>query len=82
MACEKCKHIGESYDGKPFIPVGGSCNAPVYACSCGEKWWQYNTYYHLWRSIPQETYDAVRFGQYIEIDVGTGKVVDPSDYFD
>ncbi len=75
MSCEKCKHISESYDGKPFIPPGGSCNAKVHACFCGQKWWQYNDYYHLWRGVPNATYDAVRFGQDVVIDIGSGQIL-------
>ena len=82
MSCEKCKRIGESYDGKSFIPPGGSCNTIVHACSCGQKWWQYNGYYHLWRAVPDKTYATVLLSQNFEIDVGTGEVVGPGGDFD
>ncbi len=75
MACDKCKHISRSYDGKPFVPPGGSCHEKVHMCSCGQGWWQYNDYYHLWRAVPDVTYDAVRLGDDVAIDVNTGQVI-------
>lgn len=83
MSCDKCKHIGESYDGKPFIPAGGSCNDSTYICTCcAQAWWQYNGHFHLWREVPKRTYLAVRLGQDVVIDVGTGEIVGSgSDFF-
>ncbi len=75
MACDKCKDIRDSYDGKPFVPPGGSRNDETYKCSCGATYWQFNNYYHLWREVPLETYQAVRSGADVVIDVGSGEVI-------
>lgn len=79
MSCEKCEHIQHSHDSKPFAPPSGSCNALVYACGCGTKWWQFNGHYHLWREIPDATYHKLKeTGGHVTVDMETGAVV--SDY--
>mgnify|MGYP001566837222 FL=1 len=50
--CENCKSLRHSYDGKPAVPIGGTCNIILHICSNdGNRWWQSNTYYHLWNQV-------------------------------
>lgn len=63
MACSKCWDAENSYDGKPFIPPDGSVNDRTFACSCGQKLWQYNDYYHLWSAVDDDaTWDNILKG--------------------
>lgn len=75
MPCDKCKDIARSYDGNPFVPPGGSCNDKTHRCLCGATYWQFNDYYHLWREVPLATYQAVRSGADVVIDVRSGLVL-------
>lgn len=52
MACENCENLRHSYDGAPTVPKGGRCNDILHIClNDGERWWQFNTYYHLWKNV-------------------------------
>jgi hypothetical protein len=50
--CENCKSLRASYDGKPAVPLGGTCNDVNHVCpNDGNRWWQYNTHFHLWKQV-------------------------------
>jgi len=50
--CENCNGLRGSYSGGPAVPLGGDCNTTYHTCPiCGAKWWQFNTYYHLWAQV-------------------------------
>lgn len=49
MPCENCDRLDHSCDTKPAVPDGGTCNDILYVCPCGQRWWQYNTHFHLWQ---------------------------------
>ena len=51
----KCPEIEHAFDGKPFVPPNGGVQDKTYTCSCGQMWWQYNTYYHLWSKVNDQT---------------------------
>ena len=55
MTCKTCEGARHSYDGNPFVPPNGSCNDLIFHCpDCGQYWWQFNTYYHLWKATDAE----------------------------
>jgi hypothetical protein len=55
MSCENCEeNVGYSYLGKPFIVPGRGVDAKTYICGCGQRWWQYNDYYHLWGKVDDD----------------------------
>src|SRR3989344_5885661 len=63
--CANCKALRESHDKKPAAPLNGSCNSILYTCpNDGNRWWQSNTYYHLWQQVtdPEEWKILVREG--------------------
>jgi hypothetical protein len=71
MACKDCENIANSYDGKPFIPPGGLTNE-TYKCGCGQRWWRYNDYYHLWSKIDDDkTWQNVRTGCQEVVSIGS-----------
>jgi len=50
--CSCLESLGKSHDRKPGIPEGGSCHDLSYVClTCRRRWWQYNSYYHLWKHV-------------------------------
>lgn len=50
--CENCKNLRHSFDKQPAVPINGSCNDESHVCpNDGNRWWQYNTYYHLWKQV-------------------------------
>ena len=63
--CSNCKALRESHDRKPAASLNGSCNSILYTCpNDGNRWWQSNTYYHLWQQVtdPEEWKILVREG--------------------
>lgn len=75
MACEKCKDISESFPANPFRLQGRPCSAKLHACECGTKWWQFNTVYHLWREIPEETFSIMQNDPHVVVNVNTGEII-------
>ena len=54
--CENCKNLRHSYDGKPAVPLGGTCNTVLHVCpNDGNKWWQSNGFFHLWQQVTSQT---------------------------
>jgi len=54
-ACENCKSLRYSYDGKPAVPIRGSCNDILHTCpNDSNRWWQTNTHFHLWQQVTSE----------------------------
>ena len=54
--CENCNNLSNSFDGKPAVPLMGSCNSVLHVCPHdGRRWWQSNTYYHLWQQVTSRT---------------------------
>ena len=52
MTCPRCQKAVDSYSKKPFCPPNGSIHDETFVCDhCGQKWWQYNIYYHLWSMV-------------------------------
>jgi hypothetical protein len=63
MSCSICSPAENSYNGKPFCPPTGSVNDRTFTCSCGQRWWQYNDYYHLWSMVDDdETFSNILDG--------------------
>ena len=59
--CFNCQAAGNSSDRNPFVPPGESCNTIFWTCpSCGQRWMQFNTHYHLWQPITEEQEAAFR----------------------
>lgn len=53
--CENCKALRHSYDRKPAVPKGGSCNDITHTCpNDGNHWWQSNPYFHLWQQVTND----------------------------
>jgi hypothetical protein len=53
--CENCNSFRNSYDKKPAVPINGSCNDILHICPIDRnRWWQYNTYYHLWKQVTSD----------------------------
>ena len=53
--CQNCKSLRYSFDGRPAVPVGGSSITTFHICPYdGNRWWQYNTYYHLWKQATSD----------------------------
>lgn len=79
--CQLCDHIQSSCPDTPFIPSWWrfwSINWRTYTCPrCGQHWWQYNDYYHRWRPIPEETFQAIRNRANVAIDINTGLIAGP-----
>lgn len=51
MSCTKCSPAENSFTAKPFVPPSGDVYEETFTCDCGQRWWQYNTYYHLWSMV-------------------------------
>jgi len=50
--CENCKKLRHSFDGAPAVPIGGSCNTKLHVCPYdGNRWWQFNGHFHLWKQV-------------------------------
>jgi hypothetical protein len=50
--CANCEALEHSFDQKPAVPRGGSCNDILHECPLdGQRWWQFNTHFHLWRKV-------------------------------
>jgi hypothetical protein len=55
--CKNCNNLRRSYDGRPAVPIRGSCNTILHVCPYdGNKWWQANDHFHLWQRVtdPEE----------------------------
>lgn len=53
--CENCNSLRRSYDQKPAVPLGGTVNTILYTCpKDGRRWWQSNTFFHLWQQVTSE----------------------------
>lgn len=70
--CANCKSLRDSYNRKPAVPKGGSCNDILHVCpNDGIKWWQSNDYFHLWQEVtdPKEWESLCRqYGQNAHVD--------------
>lgn len=63
MPCRKCERLEKSTDTRPAVPDGGTCNDILYYCPCGQRWWQYNTYFHLWQCVNNDAeWEALKAG--------------------
>lgn len=51
MSCTQCSPAENSSSSKPFVPPSGDVHEKTYICVCGEMWWQYNDFYHLWSTV-------------------------------
>ncbi len=59
--CPTCKGAEHSHDGNPFTPPTGSVQDTLFVCpECGQRWWQYNNYYHLWKAVDEEEFFAAK----------------------
>lgn len=59
--CPTCKDAEHSYDGNPFVPPKGSVQQVTFICpDCGQRWWQFNTYFHLWKAVDRLEFAAVQ----------------------
>ncbi len=58
--CDKCEYLERASQAAEW-PSGCKGNDTVFLCpNCGQHWWQYNTYLHLWRSATAEEVFALR----------------------
>lgn len=54
--CKNCEALRSSYDGAPAVPHGGTCNMILHTCTNdGNRWWQYNSHFHLWKHVTAPT---------------------------
>ena len=61
MSCKKCEKLGPSHSEKPVVSPGGKLDDILYTCpDCGQRWWQFNTSFHLWKATDEEEYKAVQ----------------------
>ena len=58
--CPTCEKARSSCDTRPFCPPGGSVHQRFFTCSCGQLWYQFNEFYHLWQRNSQEEQDGFR----------------------
>ena len=71
MACSRCRDAEHSYSEKPFRPPGGSVHDRTFTCSCGQRWWQYNDYYHLWSTVNDDaTFNNIKGGCPEPVEIG------------
>lgn len=69
-----CEQIEMSYDGHPFVPPNGSIHDRTYTCTCGQRWWQMNSYYNLWSRIDDDaTWQNVLEGCPRVVSIGRGR---------
>jgi len=54
MSCKICIPAEHSHSKKPFDPPRGTIFDETFTCVCGQRWWQYNDYYHLWSMVNDE----------------------------
>lgn len=48
MVCKSCEKIEDNYRENPFK----GASEDIYKCpDCGQNWWRYNDYFHLWSKI-------------------------------
>ncbi len=53
--CPNCKNLRNSCSTRPAVPMGGDCNTVLHQCPRdGNRWWQGNTYFHLWQQVTSE----------------------------
>ncbi len=53
--CQNCNKLRHSTDHNPAVPLGGTCNTLLHICpNDGRRWWQMNTYFHLWQQVTSE----------------------------
>lgn len=64
MPCSRCQSAQHSYSKRPFHPPSGSIHDNTFICNyCRQKWWQYNTHYHLWSTVDDNaTFNNIRRG--------------------
>jgi len=60
-SCLVCRKLEHSYKERPVIPPGGNMDDLLYVCKCGNRWWQFNQYFHLWKHVTEpEEWHALR----------------------
>ena len=61
--CFNCKALRHSHDRKPAVPVDGSVTDLIHVCPFdGNRWWQYNTHWHLWKHVTSGSeWEHIRF---------------------
>ena len=58
--CPTCSDVRNSCVVRHFIPPNGSVGQPLFVCpACGQCWWQYNHFYHLWEPIDEAAFTVV-----------------------
>ena len=63
MSCLSCEDAEHSFSAKPFVPPSGDVHEETFICHCGQRWWQYNTHFHLWSTVDDgATFSNIKAG--------------------
>jgi hypothetical protein len=59
--CDTCSAADNSHQSEPFVPPNGLVDQVTFICpSCGQHWWQFDIFYHLWQAVSAKEYAMVQ----------------------